>query len=422
VRGAALGFLLFGDGAALRFHGVGEFVETDEREGVAVDIAEAGDDSAPDRRFFTEEHAASFATVAGFGARTCGCRDGGLCVLKLVANALEAGRSLEADAALGPFLELCGDVFGDEDDVRGATDELVLLGLGLGSDEGKDGGTVGRSDGDPAITGLQTCVVGHVEAELVDEEAEAAILVADEDVDAVKAEVGGLAGRGRDHTHGRDYKAKRRESEGRLCARSKWPRERPGLFRRGACAKMRGRGNMSTSLGKHVTLTKPDDFGKLLEDEGILFTTLDKAVNWARKSSIWPLGFGLACCAIEMMSMAAARFDVARFGAEVFRPSPRQADLMIVAGRLSQKMAPVVRQLYDQMPEPKWVISMGACATSGGVFNNYAIVQGCNQVIPIDVYVPGCPPRPEALLYSILQLQKKIDSEKGSFKRALNLA
>src|SRR6267143_2167685 len=133
---------------------------------------------------------------------------------------------------------------------------------------------------------------------------------------------------------------------------------------------------MSVSLGKHVTLTKPDDFGDLLQDEGIIFTTLDKAVNWARKSSIWPLGFGLACCAIEMMSMAAARFDLARFGAEVFRPSPRQADLMIVAGRLSQKMAPVIRQLYDQMPEPKWVISMGACATSGGVFNNYAILPG----------------------------------------------
>ncbi len=112
---------------------------------------------------------------------------------------------------------------------------------------------------------------------------------------------------------------------------------------------------METTLAKHVTLTKPDDFGKLLQDEGIIFTQLDKAVNWARRSSIWPLGFGLACCAIEMMSMAASRFDLARFGAEVFRPSPRQADLMIVAGRLSQKMAPVIRQLYDQMPEPKWV-------------------------------------------------------------------
>ena len=140
----------------------------------------------------------------------------------------------------------------------------------------------------------------------------------------------------------------------------------------------------------------------------ILLTQVNKVLDWGRSSSLWPVSFGLACCAIEMMSASASRWDISRFGAEVFRASPRQADLMIVAGRLSVKMAPVLRHIYDQMPDPKWVISMGACASCGGVFNNYAIVQGVDKVVPVDIYVPGCPPTPDMLLYGLNQLQEKI--------------
>ena len=157
-------------------------------------------------------------------------------------------------------------------------------------------------------------------------------------------------------------------------------------------------------------------------EKNFIITTVDYVFNWARKSAIWPMTFGLACCAIEMIASSTARFDIARFGAEVFRPSPRQSDLMIIAGRVSNKMAPVIRQLYEQMPEPKWVISMGACATSGGVFQNYALVQSVNQVIPVDIYVPGCPPRPEQLIYAITLLQDKIMTERGTIKKALNLS
>jgi NADH-quinone oxidoreductase subunit B len=153
---------------------------------------------------------------------------------------------------------------------------------------------------------------------------------------------------------------------------------------------------------------------------GVLTTTVDSVINWGRKNSIWPMTFGLACCAIEMMAMSAARFDISRFGAEVFRGSPRQSDLMIIAGRVSNKMAPVIRKLYQQMPEPRWVISMGACATSTGVFSNYALIP-VNQIIPVDVYVPGCPPRPEQLIFAIMMLQKKIEREKGTLRKVLNL-
>jgi NADH-quinone oxidoreductase subunit B len=146
--------------------------------------------------------------------------------------------------------------------------------------------------------------------------------------------------------------------------------------------------------------------------DGVILTTVEKMVGWARKRSMWPFGFGLACCAIEMMSTFMPKFDMSRFGMEVFRPSPRQADLMIIAGRVSNKMAPIVKRLYDQMPNPKWVISMGACASCGGVFNNYAILQGVDRIIPVDIYVPGCPPRPEQLIDGILKVHKKAEEKK----------
>ena len=144
---------------------------------------------------------------------------------------------------------------------------------------------------------------------------------------------------------------------------------------------------------------------------GVLLTSVEKLAGYMRKGSLWPATFGLACCAIEMMASGGPRYDLARFGMEVFRASPRQADLMIVAGRVSQKMAPVLRQIYDQMPNPKWVLSMGVCASSGGMFNNYAIVQGVDHVVPVDIYLPGCPPRPEMLIDAILKLHDKVMAE-----------
>ncbi len=186
--------------------------------------------------------------------------------------------------------------------------------------------------------------------------------------------------------------------------------------------------NSSVGDSERFEISQPPElFARADQDEtslvqdSVITTTLDSALNWARKNSLWPMTFGLACCAIEMMSMMASRYDAARFGAEVFRGSPRQSDLMIIAGRVSNKMAPVIRQLYRQMPEPKWVISMGACATSTGVFSNYALVP-VNQVIPVDVFVPGCPPRPEQLIYSLMLLQEKIQNERGTMRKTLNLA
>jgi NADH-quinone oxidoreductase subunit B len=152
-------------------------------------------------------------------------------------------------------------------------------------------------------------------------------------------------------------------------------------------------------------------------EKNVLVTSVDSVFNWARGNSLWPLTFGLACCAIEMIASSAARFDIARFGAEVFRPSPRQSDLMLVAGTVTLKMGPVLKRLYDQMPEPKWVIAMGACSSVGGPFNTYAVLQGVDKIVPVDVYIAGCPPRPENLFYGLMKLQDKINGMTTLAKR-----
>ncbi len=150
---------------------------------------------------------------------------------------------------------------------------------------------------------------------------------------------------------------------------------------------------------------------ELMIEKNVLVTNIDKVLNWGRGHSFWPVTFGLACCAIEMMAAGGARYDISRFGYEVFRASPRQADLMIVAGTCTRKMAPLLRRIYDQMPEPKWVIAMGSCANAGGPFaDSYSMIPGVDKVVPVDVYIPGCPPRPESLIYGLLQLQQKVSN------------
>ena len=165
-------------------------------------------------------------------------------------------------------------------------------------------------------------------------------------------------------------------------------------------------------------LPDPDEWLGEEVPRGILVTTLGAAVGWGRKFSVWPVAFGLACCAMEMVATAASRFDISRFGMEFFRASPRQADLMIVSGTLTWKMAPQLKRIYDQMAEPKWVLAMGQCATSGGPFaESYFVVPGVNRLVPVDVYVPGCPPRPEALLYGLMKLQEKVERESRGLRR-----
>ena len=189
-----------------------------------------------------------------------------------------------------------------------------------------------------------------------------------------------------------------------------WRRGRPGQVTAHACD---GRHLPDVCLWETIFMRIIGGCMSWLEnrfEKSFLVTTVDYVFNWARKSALWPMTFGLACCAIEMIASSTARFDIARFGSEVFRPSPRQSDLMIVSGTVSLKMAPVVKRIYDQMPDPKWVIAMGACASVGGPFNTYSVLQGVDRIIPVDVYALGCPPRPENLFYALLKLQDKIDT------------